>query len=335
MPGLLLPALTRAAAAILALNLSLPAQDTSAGAPTQPPNLPGTPGVATSEPRQAEQNSQPAVKSGAAVSAQELANQVNNPAAPVTSIQIRDMLLPDLPGTDGIANVLQVQPVVPIAPFRRFPFMQLMKITMPIAITLPGVPVPEGCPTCGTSFPGATGVGDLQVFDLISIKQSWGRWGFGPGLSFPTASAKSLGSGKWEAGPAFALMYTGIRNLTAGAVLQNPISYAGSPDRPAVSQLIITPTFTFNLREGWFVGLSDFNWSFNWHDGGAATIPLGGQIGKVQRIGKQPFSIAFEAGGAAARPSGLSNPGWILGFEITPIFSFHLGPHQKIRVRGK
>ena len=332
MPDSFFPALMRAATIILALNLSLPAEDASVGAQRESPNPPNP---AASAAGTQGQSPAPAVRSGTAVSAQELANQVNNPAAPVTSIQIRNMLLPDLPGTDGVANALQVQPVIPVAPFRRFPFMQLVKVNMPIALTLPGVPVPEGCPTCGTSFPGATGVGDLQVFDLVTIKQSWGRWGFGPVLSFPTASAKSLGSGKWEAGPAFALMYTNIKNLTAGAILQNPVSYAGSPDRAAVSQLIITPTFTFTLKEGWFVGLSDFNWSFNWQNGGAATIPLGGQIGKVLRIGKQPVSVAFEAGGAAARPSGLGNPGWILGFEITPIFSFHLGPHQKIRVRGK
>jgi hypothetical protein len=250
-------------------------------------------------------------------------------------IQLRNLLLPNVAGTDDVANSLQIQPVVPITPFHLFPAMQLIKVTMPLVVTLPGVPVPESCPTCGTSFPGATGIGDLQVFDLVSIKQSWGRWGFGPALSFPTASAKSLGSGKWEAGPAFALMYTGIRNLTAGAILQNPISYAGSPDRSAVSQLIVTPTLTYNLKDGWFVGISDFNWSFDWQNGGAATIPLGVQVGKVQRVGKQPFSIAVEAGGAAARPSGLGNPGWILGFEMSPIFSFHLGPNQKVPVRGK
>jgi len=52
-------------------------------------------------------------------------------------------------------------------------------------------------------------------------------------------------------------------SLTGGAIIQNPISYAGYPDRPGVNNMIITPTFTFNLKEGWFVGLSDYNFSFN------------------------------------------------------------------------
>lgn len=99
--------------------------------------------------------------------------------------------------------------------------------------------------------------------------------------------------------------------------------------------MIITPTFTFNLKDGWFVGLTDYNFSFNWENGGAPTIPLGMQVGKVVRIGKQPMSMSIEAGGAAARPSGVPNPGLILGFEVSPIFNFHLGPGEKVKIRGK
>ena len=37
----------------------------------------------------------------------------------------------------------------------------------------------------------------------------------------------------------------------------------------------------------------------------------------------------------AARPAGTPDPGWILGFEFSPIFNWHLGPGQKIHLRGK
>jgi hypothetical protein len=193
-----------------------------------------------------------------------------------------------------------------------------MKLTVPLMVTLPD-PI------------GRTGFGDVEVFDLITIRQSWGRWGFGPALSFPTASATALGTGKWQAGPAAALIYTGIRNLTAGAVAQNPISYAGSPQRDDVNNLIITPTLTFNLAEGWFVGLSDFDWTFDWEDGGAATVPVGMQVGRVIHMGRQPISLSFEAGGTVAQPSGQPKAGWILGFEVSPIFKFHLGPGETDR----
>jgi hypothetical protein len=269
------------------------------------------------------------------VSAQELSNQVNNPAAPVAMIQFRDILLPDVSGASGTINALQLQPVLPVAPFRVFPFFQLIKVTIPVALTFPGVAPPVGCVACGSGTKGATGVGDLQVFDIISFKQSWGRWGFGPTFYFPTASAAILGSGKYQAGPAFALMYTGLRNFIVGAVVQNPVSFAGSPHRQAVNQMLVTPTATYTLAGGWFAGLSDYNWSWNWRQGGAATIPIGMQVGKVLKVGRQPFSLAVEAGGVAVKPAGSPRYGWILGFELSPIFSFHLGPHEKVRVRGK
>lgn len=266
-----------------------------------------------------EQNPELQNKTEVTASAQEIANQANNPAAPLSLIQFRNILLPNVSGTDGATNAFQIQPVLPIGPFRSFGLIQLVKIT----IEFPTLPGPEG----------GTGFGDFQLFDLVSVKQSWGRWGFGPALVFPTASDEKFGAGKWQAGPAVALIYTKIENLTAGAVLQNPISYAGSSDRPDVNNLIITPTFTYNLKDGWFVGLSDFNWTFDWEDGGAATVPLGVQLGKVVRIGKQPFSASIEVGGAAIRPDNAPDPGLILGFEFTPIFNWHLGERKRVRVR--
>jgi hypothetical protein len=246
----------------------------------------------------------------AATDPRELANQVNNPAAPVTLLQFRNVLLPDVSGTNGATNVFQIQPVLPIGPFASLPLVQLMKITLPFN----SLPQPLG----------VSGLGDLQVFDLVTIKESWGRWGFGPALIFPTASDRALGQGKWQAGPAVALIYTGVKNLTAGAVWQNPISYAGASDRSRVNSLIITPTLTYTLEKGWFAGLSDFNWTFDWTDGGASTILLGVQAGRVFNIGKQDVSVSLEVGGAATKPSTAPGPGWILGIEFTPVFKGHI-----------
>ena len=242
--------------------------------------------------------------------ARALANQVNNPAAPVTLIQFRDVLLPSVDGADGATNEFQIQPVLPLGPFASFPVLQLIKITLPF-------------PTLPSPISGS-GVGDLQVFDLVSIKESWGRWGFGPALVFPTASARRLGQGKWQAGPAVAFMYTGVMHLTAGAILQNPLSFAGGHDRADINNLIITPTLTYNLPDGWFAGLSDFNCTFDWKNDGAATIVLGAQVGRVFSVDTHGFSLSFEAGGAVTRPNSIPRPGWILGFEFSPIFKGHI-----------
>ena len=242
--------------------------------------------------------------------ARELANQVNNPAAPVTLLQFRNLLFPSVEGTDGATNALEIQPVLPIGPFASFRYLQLIKITLPF----PSLPSPVN----------AAGVGDLQVFDVFVFKASWGQWGLGPALVFPTASDDALGDGKWQAGPAMALMYTRIKNLMAGAVVQNPMSFAGNSDRPGVNALIITPTLTYNLEDGWFVGLSDYDWEFDWKHGGDATFVLGPQFGRVFHIGHHAFSASIEVGGALAKPSTAPSPGWIFGFEFSPIFKGHI-----------
>jgi hypothetical protein len=241
---------------------------------------------------------------GGAVAARALANQANNPAAPLTLIQFRDVYVPSVPGYDSAANVMQIDPVFPIFASRLVPFDQLMKLTLQV-------------PT--TPRPGSeTGFGDTSLFDLVSIKQSWGRWGFGPALVFPTASSTQLGQGKWQAGPAVALIYTGIENLTAGAVVQNPISYAGDSSRPPVNALSLTPTLTYNLPQGWFAGYSDFEWTFDWKSSGSATIPLGLQVGKIFKLGKVPVSLSLEGAWMAVRPD--DAPQWLVALELSVIF---------------
>lgn len=247
-----------------------------------------------------------------------LANQINNPAAPVTLLQFRDILLPNVAGTTDVANAFEIQPVIPVHPSRWMPFLQLIKVTLPIA-TLPS-PVNEA------------GLGDLQFFDLVSIKEGWGRWGFGPALVFPTASGDPLGAGKWQAGPSAAVIFTGIENLTFGAIFQNPISYAGDGSRPSVNNLIITPAITYNMpgyfipgywEHGWFVGMSDYNLTFDWENGGVATLPMGVQLGRVFHVGKQPLSLSIEAGGTVMSPDNLPDPGVVVGIEFGVIFKGH------------
>jgi len=236
---------------------------------------------------------------------QALSSQVNDPTAPLSLVQFREVLAPDVPGTGGAANLLEIQPVLPMAASQHVPFDQLIKITLPIATT----PDPE----C------ATGLGDIQLFDLASIKQSWGRWGFGPTLVLPTATSDALGQGKWQVGPAAALIVTRVRNLQAGAVFQNPVSFAGDSDRGRVNALSITPTLTYNLPGGWFGGHSDFDWTFDWTEGGKAAIPMGLQFGKVFTLGSASFSVSVEGAYNVVHHSG--SPDWLLGVELNWILT--------------
>ena len=238
--------------------------------------------------------------------AEDLSNQINDPTSPLTTLQLRDVVTPRVPDANGPGNALELLPVVPILPSHFLPFTQLLKATLLVLVTLPS-------PT------SVTGLGDFQLFDLVTISQSWGRWGFGPIFVFPTATSQSLGQGKWQVGPALGGIYSSVKNLVIGAVLQNPISFAGDASRPSVNSLVITPTATYTLpgHGGWFLGYSDFNLSFDWENGGAATIPVGIQAGKVLELAGLGFSASLEGGAAVVRPS--SFPRWLIGIELTAI----------------
>jgi hypothetical protein len=247
---------------------------------------------------------------------QKLATEVNDPAAPLTSLQIRDILLPEVAGTDGATNALEFQPVLPVGPFDALPFVQLIKVAMPILTTYPE-PTP------------VSGIGDLRLLDLATFKARFGRYGVGFTVVFPTASSTLLGAGKWQAGPAAALVYGKRTNLVVGVVLENPISFAGDSSRADLNELIVTPALTYSMPRGWFAGLGQYSITFDWEDDGAATIPLGLQIGKLVKPWKRPISLSVEAGKYAAWPAGTPDPGWIFGVEITPVFTWHPEGHDR------
>ena len=103
------------------------------------------------------------------------------------------------------------------------------------------------------------------------------------------------------------------------------MSFAGNSDRPGVNALIITPTLTYNLEDGWFVGLSDYDWEFDWKHGGDATFALGVQVGRVFHIGHQAFSASIEVGGARGQAIDCAESGLDHRVRVLPDFQ---GSHQ-------
>lgn len=232
----------------------------------------------------------------------ELAQQINDPTAPLSLVLIKDIIVLDYPGYSGIVNILQVQPVIPIKT-KHLP-LQLIKATFPI-LSLPDTI-------------NKTNIGDFQIFDLLTFKQKWGRWGAGVAMIFPTGSTPDFGSGKWQVGPAVALFYTGSKILVAGAIFQNVVSFAGDANMPKVNTLLITPTITFTSAKGWFGGFSDFDITIDWENKEGVIIPLGLQAGKVFKVNKIPLSLSLEA--AANATHSAQTPSWMMAIEFNVIF---------------
>lgn len=147
-------------------------------------------------------------------------------------------------------------------------------------------------------------------------RPDWGTWGVGPVFVFPTGRDERLSAEKWQVGPAAAVLYDGIPNLQLGVILQNPISFAGDDDRPDVNQLLVQPIAQYNLPDGWYVSMGDFNWSFDWEEGGDATIPLAFQAGRVLKLGGQHFNLALESFYTVAHAGVVPRWGVRLGFTL-------------------
>lgn len=141
-------------------------------------------------------------------------------------------------------------------------------------------------------------------------------------MVFLTATSTALGQGKSQAGPAVAAIYTGVRNLTLGVVAQNPISYVGSANRPAVKSLSLTPTVTYDLPHGWFAGSDDFEITFDWEKASAPLFPL---VPKWGRFSKPAACLSASCSKALGLPCG--RPAAPSGWMVPNSLSF-LGPSE-------
>jgi hypothetical protein len=139
-------------------------------------------------------------------------------------------------------------------------------------------------------------------------------WGVGPILQFPTTTDDQLGSRKWGAGPTAVAL--SIQGPWVFGILANQVwSYAGSSDRPDVSQFLTQYFINYNFGQGWYLTSSPIitaNWEAT--SGNKWTVPVGGGFGKVFRIGKLPFNANCGYYANAVRPD--SGADWTLRLQI-------------------
>jgi hypothetical protein len=64
------------------------------------------------------------------------------------------------------------------------------------------------------------------------------------------------------------------------------------------------------------MSIGDFTWSFDWEDGGAATIPLTLQVGRVVAFGGQMWNLAVEGEYTAVHPGPAPRWGIRLGISL-------------------
>ena len=118
-----------------------------------------------------------------------IAEQVTDPLAHLTQIQIKDIYTPAEYGTNAQLNTIELRAVLAIHPLSFIPVEQLVRPTIRV-VTIPNG---EGAST-------ATTYDDMQLFDLFQMPlphtQEIGfRWGLGPYFVFPTSASDRVGKG--------------------------------------------------------------------------------------------------------------------------------------------
>jgi hypothetical protein len=208
---------------------------------------------------------------------EKLVKQANAPISSILQVRLQNTYQPEFSDVPGDGNVFSIALTMPFPKYRLLPIPQLSLLTFPAAVTTPG---------------GKTGSGDLKLLDLVVLHTSESAfWGAGPTLIFPVSSRQETGQGKWQAGPAVGIAYF-PKKLLLGLLVQNPISFAGEPDRRDVNYLILQPFFTYQLAKGWFVR-SQPQIIYNWkNDKNLFPLDLG--VGRVFKIGRQSLNCFIE-----------------------------------------
>jgi hypothetical protein len=261
----------------------------------------------------AAQNAAPAADTDA------LAKATQNPVASLISVPFQNNTNFAIGPYNRTQDVLNIQPVIPSKLGPRW--MLISRIIQPI------VWQPYSTQTTGGEF----GFGDMSpTFFLSPAKPGKLIWGVGPAWVFPTATNQLLGQGKVSIGPSVvALVQPG--HWTIGGLVNNVWSFAGSGGRPEVNQMTFQYFVNYNLKKGWFLSSSPIL-TANWNNkapldaanggdttsGGRWTVPVGGGVGRITRLGFQPVNMALNFYGNVVHPSGASS--WGMRFQIALLY---------------
>jgi len=224
---------------------------------------------------------------------QDLAKKTQNPVGDLISVPFQFNFNGDFGTDEGVFFNLNIQPVYPMGLSEDWTLINRMIIPVIDA------PAPLD----------ASGLGDIQYQGYLSPANPGSFiWGVGMAVQFPTASDPTLGTEKFSAGPGVVgLVITGP--WVAGALLNNVWSFAGDSDRGDVSQMLFQPFINYNLPSGVYLTSGPVitaNWEAD--SGDRWTVPLGGGVGKILRLGKLPVNTQMAYYFNVEHPE--VGPGW-------------------------
>ena len=205
--------------------------------------------------------------------------KATNPLHLSTSVALQDYYTPELYGSDRHTNDTFFRMTTPVAANDLVPVPQILRMTVPLATR----------PQPGGGY--ATGLGDINLFDIFLLKQDGIKLGIGPLLTANSAAHDETGTGKWQAGLS-AIAIKSTPGWMAGTLVQWQTSVAGDSDRDAVQTGTFQPIMVLKMPEGWYLRTSGI-WTWNMEtDDYAIPVGLGG--GRARSVGSNVVSAFLE-----------------------------------------
>jgi len=241
---------------------------------------------------------------------EELAKASQNPVADLISVPLQNNTSFEFGPREKTQNVLNIQPVIP---FHITSEWNLINRTIIPVISQPGFAPDQG---------RKDGLGDINATMFFSpAKPSKLIWGVGPIFVFPSATDERLGTEKWSAGPsAVGLFMHGP--WVVGLLANNVWSFAGDSDRDDVNAMLLQYFINYNLPNGWYLTSAPIitaNWEAD--SDNTWTVPVGGGVGKLTRVGKVglPIDVLFQGFYNVEKPDDIG-PDWSIRLQVKFLF---------------
>ncbi len=237
---------------------------------------------------------------------EDLAKATQNPLASMISLPFQNNTNFGIGPDDDTQNILNIQPVWPFSLIEDWNFVT--RTIIPV-ISQPGVAPGES---------RTNGLADVTFTGWVSPKNSgkW-IWGVGGALVLPTATDDALGNDKWSLGPSVVVL-TMPGKWVIGSLISNVWSVGGSGDQD-VNFFTWQYFINYNMDNGWYLTSAPIitaNWEADSHN--TWTVPFGGGVGKIFRIGKQPLNAQVSAYYNVEKPA--SGADWQLRLQLQMLF---------------
>jgi hypothetical protein len=218
------------------------------------------------------------------IQADNLAKQAQNPVADLISLPLQNNTNFGVGPNDRTQNVLNVQPVWP------FKLNEDWNLITRTILPITSQPLPDG----GRE----NGLGDTTLTAFISPRAPGNvTWGAGPVLLIPTSTDDALGLGEWGGGLSAVVLAT-PGPWVVGSLFSNVWADSNDASRSDINQFTWQYFFNYNIPDGdglYLVSapIITANWEADSNE--RWTVPFGGGVGKIFRIGKQPVNAQVSA----------------------------------------